>query len=129
MKRIFVAFGLIALFALVPLAADTSDFYPVKVQVVKILAHAEGFQVIYNKGSSDTAVVNLSISWFVPGGKAELVRAVDPAYPYLVVFYKQGKFDHLRLYAQMSYSDPSWGVLNSAEGNGKFDVKDIVLQF
>ncbi len=130
MKRMFIAFGLLAVLALSPLVADNSELYPVKVEVVKVFAHAEGFKVIYAKGSTDTAVVYLPISWFVPGGKAELIRSTDPAYPYLVVFYRQGKFDHLRLYVQSSYTDNTWGVLEPQAGSGKFDpTQDVKLEF
>jgi hypothetical protein len=129
MKRYFIAIGLLALVLAAPLFADTSEFYPVKVEVIKINAHADGYQVIYEKGNVGTAVVYIPSAWFVPGGKAELVRANDPAYPYLVVFYKKGVFDHLRLYAQVSYTDPTWGVLSPSEGVGKFNVQDVKLEF
>jgi hypothetical protein len=130
MKKLFIAFGLLAIIALSPLAADSSDLYPVRVEVVKIFAHADGYVVVYNKGNSGTAVAYLPMRWLVPGGKAQLVAATDPSYPYLVVFYKQGVLDHLRLYVQESFKDESWGVLDAAAGKGVFDkIEDVKLEF
>jgi hypothetical protein len=130
MKKTGLMAIIILLFAtLSPLAADTSDYYPVKVVVLKIYTHADGYEVIYQKGVQGTAVAYLPMAWFVPGGKGELVKATDPAFPYLVVFYREGKFDHLRLYAPASLADPSWGVLAPSEGAGKFNVEDIKLEF
>lgn len=126
---------ILALFALLVVAAtigaDTSDYYPVRVDVVKIWIHAEGYRVVYRKGMSDLADVWIPVGWFVPGGKAELVKAVDPSYPYMIVFYKgQGTFSHLRLYAQQYAADPSWGVMTQEEGRGKFaGIGEIKLQF
>lgn len=130
MKRCLIALALLATFALAPLSAENSELYPVKVEVLKIFAHADGYKVVYIKGSTESASVYLPISWFVPGGKGELVRGTDPAFPYLVVFYKQGKFDHLRLYAQLSYKDDTWGQLSQEAGKGKFDPsQDVKLEF
>jgi len=128
MKRIGIVALLLAVVSIV-LIAETSAFYPVRVDVVKIYSHSDGLRVIYQKIGSGVADVYLPLKWFVPGGKAELVRANDPSYPYMSVFYKEGKFDHLRLYAKEDYRDPSWGVLESSAGSGKFDAEDLKLQF
>jgi hypothetical protein len=126
MKRATFVIVLIAFVALV-LAAETSTFYPVRVDVVKVFSHAEGYRVIYRKGSSDFAVIDIPIRWFVSGGKAELFRANDPSFPYMTVFYKSGKFDHLRLYVQADQKDDTWGVLPPEQGRGKFTAEDLKL--
>ena len=128
MKRFGIAVLLLALAASLSFA-ETSVFYPVRVDVVKVLAHADGYRVIYRHGANSLADVYLPSTWFVPGGKAELVRADDPSYPYMTVFYKEGKFDHLRLYVQANSKDPTWGVMSPGDGVGKFNVEDLKLQF
>jgi hypothetical protein len=128
MKRATITIVLIAFFACA-LAADTSAFYPVRVDVVKVFSHADGFRVIYRKGSSDVAATYLPARWFVSGGKAELVRDNDPSFPYMSLFYKDGKFDHLRLYVLSDQQDPSWGILSPAEGAGKFSSDDFKIEF
>jgi hypothetical protein len=128
MKRFGIAVLLLALLASASFA-DTSVFYPMRIDVVKVLAHADGFRVIYRHGANGIADVYLPSSWFVPGGKAELVRADDPSYPYMTIFYKEGKFDHLRLYVKADSKDQTWGVLSPGEGVGKFKDEDPKIQF
>lgn len=130
MKRIVLAVAVFfAITALV--GADTSDYYPVRVDVVKVWSHADGFRVIYRKGMKEFVEAYIPATWFVPGGKAELIKAVDPSYPYMVVFYKgQGVFDHVKLYVPQYPNDPSWGMMSQEEGRGKFaGIEGIKLQF
>jgi hypothetical protein len=128
MKRATIVIALIAFFACA-LAAETSAFYPVRVDVVKVYSHADGFRVVYRKGSADIAATYLPARWFVPGGKAELVRDNDPSFPYMTVFYKDGKFDHLRLYVLSNQRDDTWGILSPAEGAGKFDSDEFKIEY
>jgi len=128
MKRYLVILCLLVAVGL-GATAENSAYYPVRVSVLKVFSHAQGYEVLYRKGLAGTAAVFIPVTWFVPGGKAELVQATDPAYPYLVVFYKEGKFDHLRLYVQASLKDPSWGTLDPKAGEGKFNSEDIKLEF
>jgi hypothetical protein len=128
MKRATIVLVLIAIVSL-GLAAEASAFYPVRIDVVKVFSHGDGFKVVYRKGSADVGAVYLPSRWFVPGGKAELVRATDPSFPYMTLFYKNGKFDHLRLYVLQDQQDETWGVLSPAEGAGKFTADDLKIDF
>ncbi len=128
MKRLLIVSVLIALFTCA-LAADASTFYPVRIDVVKVFAHSDGFRVIYRKGSSDVAAVYLPSRWFVSGGKAELIRDHDPSFPYMTVFFKDGKFDHLRLYVLSDQKDLTWGILSPSDGVGKFDSEELKLEY
>ncbi len=128
MKRYIVAAILLVLLAAATYA-QSSEYYPIRVDVIKVYSHAEGMRIIYRSGSTGFADVYLPAAWFKAGGKAELVAANDPSYPYMTVFYKNGAFSHVRLYVKASASDPSWGVLAPAAGKGKFDVEDVKLKF
>jgi hypothetical protein len=128
MKRATIILVLIAIVSLA-LAAEASAFYPVRIDVVKVFSHGDGFKVVYRKGSADVGAVYLPSRWFVPGGKAELVRANDPSFPYMSLFYKDGKFDHLRIYVLADQKDETWGVLAPAEGAGKFTADDLKMDF
>jgi hypothetical protein len=128
MKRATIILVALAFFASA-LAAEASAFYPVRVDVVKVFSHADGFRVIYRKGSTDVAATYLPARWFVSGGKAELVRGNDRSFPYMTVFYKDGKFDHLRLYVLSDQKDQTWGILSPAEGAGKFTSEELKLEF
>jgi hypothetical protein len=127
MKRATIVFVLIAFLA-AAFAAESS-FYPVRVDVVKVLSHADGFRVIYRKGSSDLGSTYLPARWFISGGKAELVRGTDTSFPYMTIFYKDGKFDHLRLYVLADQKDATWGILDPADGAGKFGSEDLTIEF
>jgi hypothetical protein len=128
MKRATIVIVFIALLVCA-LAADTSAYYPVRIEVVKILSHADGYRVIYLKHDNSVGSLYLPVRWFSSGGKAELVRANDPSFPYMTVFYKDGKFDHLRLYALSNIKDSTWGILSPSEGAGKFDSDDLKVEF
>ncbi|HUX42233.1 MAG TPA: hypothetical protein VMV83_13790 [Rectinemataceae bacterium] len=127
-RRIVILVVLVAL--ALGLAADTSSYYPVRLDVVKIYSHADGYRLVYRQGPINLADVYVPITWFVPGGKAEIVFGHDTAYPYAMVFYKDGVFDHIRIYASSDRTDSSWGVLDSQAGKGKFaDIKDLQIKF
>jgi hypothetical protein len=129
MKRSLLVLIILA-FVAAGLCADGSAYYPVRVDVVKVYAHSDGFRIVYRIGTMSFSEVYLPIGWFVPGGKAELVRSNDPSNPYMSVFYKDGKFDHLRLYVQANMRDLSWGILEPSAGAGKFDPQaDLKLQY
>lgn len=128
MKRATLMVLLVAIVACA-IASETSAFYPVRLDVVKVYSHADGYRVIYRKGSAGVADVYIPTRWFVSGGKAELVRGNDPSYPYMTVFYKNGTFDHLRLYVLADQNDSTWGLLSPADGAGKFNSDDLKLDF
>jgi len=128
MKRATLIALLVAIVACA-IASETSAFYPVRLDVVKVYSHADGYRVIYRKGSASVADVYIPARWFVSGGKAELVRGNDPSYPYMTVFYKNGSFDHLRLYVLADQNDSTWGLLSPADGAGKFNSDDLKLDF
>ena len=128
MKRATIILILIAIIAC-SLAAETSAFYPVRIDVVKVFSHTDGYKVIYRKGTSDVAALFLPGRWFSSGGKGELIRDNDTSFPLMTVFYKDGKFDHLRLYVLADQKDPTWGILAPAEGAGKFDSDDLKVEY
>ena len=129
MKRRIVVFAVLVALA-IGLAADTSSYYPIRLDVVKIYSHADGYRLVYRQGPMGLADVYVPIVWFVPGGKAEIIFGHDAAYPYAMVFYKDGVFDHIRIFASSERTDSSWGELDPSAGRGKFDnTKDIQIKF
>ncbi len=137
MKRIVIVLVLIA-FVGAFLAADTSAFYPVRLDIVKVYTHADGYRVLFLSGYAGVNEFYLPGKWFritkdSSGGllppKAEMVRGHDPSFPYMVLFYKDGKFDHLRIFVQDALSDPMWAVLTPSEGSGKFTADDLNIKF
>jgi hypothetical protein len=128
MKRATIVLIFIAFF-LVGIAADPSSFYPVRVDVVKVYSHADGYRVLYRKGSSGVGDTYLPARWFISGGKGEIIKGADSSFPYMTLFYKSGKFDHLKLYVMANQRDSTWGILSPYDGAGKFDSDDLKLEF
>ena len=129
MKRRIVFLALLVALAL-GLAADTSAYYPIRLDVMKIYSHADGYRLVYRQGPMGRADVYIPIGWFVPGGKAEIIFGHDTAYPYAMVFYKDGVFDHIKIYASSTRTDSSWGVLDPTAGKAKFEnIKDLQIKF
>jgi len=128
MKRTAIALAILVVLAL-GLAAADSSFYPVRVDVVKVYTHGDGVLVIHRKGTADIGQCFIPAGWFTSGGKAELVRGNDPSFPYMSIFYKDGKFSHLRLYVKADSRDSMWGVLNPEDGKGKFDSEEFTIEY
>lgn len=108
---------------------EQSDLYPVRVDVVRVYAHSQGYRVVYRKGSASVAELYIPSSWFVPGGKALLIKGHGPQYPYMVVYYKSdGSFSHVKLFTLQNMKDPSWGTIEGDPGD-HFKVDTVKLEF
>jgi hypothetical protein len=104
--------------------------YVKTVSIMKILNHALGYKVLYLKSNMEVGEFYIPHTWFKAGGKAELILGDTPAYPYFSVFYRDGKFDHIKLYAQEKIGHPSWGRLKRQAGDSShFEVETLDLEF
>jgi len=109
---------------------NPSDMYPFRLDVVKVFQHNLGYRVIYRVGQNEFADAYIPMDWFKAGGKAQLIRANDPSHPYMVVYYREGKFSHVRLFVKDFQKDPSWGILEGGPDlASKFEVEEIVPKF
>ena len=121
------------------LVAQQSDYYYVKVDVLKVYPHSLGYMVVYRSRSLDVQEAYIPIGWFditfddqgkPQAAKAELIKAHGREYPYLIVYYYKGQFDHLKLYVKDNVDDPSWGSFpQGADVKDKFNVTDFKLMF
>ncbi len=134
------AFSVLSVFAQEPAKAEAVDikpenssaYYYVNVPIEKIYPHRLGFVISYRKGGSSLGQSYLPIKWFEKSaGKGELIRlAGGTQWPYLSVFYKDGKVDHIRLFVREELSHPSWGSLPStAKIDDRFDVEELHLEY
>jgi hypothetical protein len=104
--------------------------YVKTVPIMSILNHALGYKVLYLKSSMDVGEFYVPHTWFKAGGKAELVLGTSRAYPYFSVYYRDGKFDHIKLYAHENIGHLSWGRLKRQEGDSsKFDIETLDLEY
>jgi hypothetical protein len=104
--------------------------YVKTVAIMKILNHALGYKVLYLKSSMEVGEFYVPHSWFKAGGKAQLILGDTPAFPYFSVFYKDGEFDHIKIYAQENIQHLSWGRLKRQVGDSsKFEIETLDLEF
>lgn len=117
--------------------ADTNpdnwaNLFYINVPIEKIYPHTLGFMVLYQKSNNELGRLYLPDSWFTAsGGKGDLIKMdAGTTWPYLVIFYKDGKFSHVRLYVKRDKSHPSWGLLPpDANIADKFKVDEIKIEF
>lgn len=139
MKKLLAA-SVFALFVLGLASAADSPLYAKVVPIQKITSHQKGYKVNYFTSHTELKTIYVPIEWFYPTSnfktpdgflRAELVRGMGPAYPYLQIFWKDGAFHHLRLFVHKDFQNPSWGVLDPAADFGaQFDPAKVpVLQF
>ncbi len=111
---------------------NKSAFYYVNVPLEKVYPHQNGYMVLYRKSGSVLTRAYLPLKWFSESaGKAELLKLDHgTVWPYMTVYYKEGTFDHVRLFVRREMSHQSWGNLpqgtNLAE---EFEIEELKLEF
>ncbi len=110
---------------------NTDDVYVKTIPIIKIYSHRLGYKVVYFNSKRQLSNIYVPMSWFThAAGKAELVTGDEPDYPYFSIFWKNGKFDYIRLYVKSDMADTSWGVLtDTPDLEKKFDIDTIKLEF
>ena len=105
--------------------------YVKTVPILKILTCSAGYKVLYVKSDMQVGEIYLPLSWFgKAGGQAEIVFGRDPSYPYFSVFYRDGKFDFIRLYVLDNVGDVSWGILKRSEEEfNRFKVDTLKIEY
>lgn len=123
--------AMIALASVQALAAEESEYYFVNVPIVKLYATLDGYIATYKVGSTELGTAYLPIRWFVPGGKGASDLGWGPAYPYMSVYYKAGKFDHVVLHLNADQADGHWGPVSQyADTKDLFEgVEEVKLKF
>jgi hypothetical protein len=97
----------------------SSGFYVIQVQILKVYSYSKGYVIEYRKNFMGTEKLYLPLEWFTRNAdtdagkqtplKGQLVRLRDgAAMPYLAIFYKDGKTDHVKLYVH-GYNHRTWG--------------------
>lgn len=134
MKRVLVL-AILAVFLCAASGFAQSDegaMYVKTIPLIKVYTHQLGYKVHFMKHGDQVAEMYLPLKWFgQTAGKAQVIWGQGPEYPYLSLFYKGEKFDHLRLYVSTNMQSPSWGVFQMplAEAAKLFDVEAPPLEF
>ena len=109
----------------------TSVYYKV-VPLMKVYTSALGYVVTFFSSDNQVKTVYLPMAWFNngPSSKADIVFGLGPTIPYMAIFWADGKFDHVTLYASSDDNARSNGLI--AEGvdlSKQFDVQEIPRNF
>lgn len=95
---------------------DDVDVQVMTVYVQTIYPDSQGYKVIYNRSDLYPGEVYLPGRWFTnAASKGEILYTSHPSAPYMTVFYENGEFSHVRLYAQENRAHRSWGALGSGQ--------------
>jgi len=129
MKRA-IACLLLLMLGFLAFGQELPNVYVVSVPILKILSHPEGYKVLYMRSDMQVDELYIPHRWLSKsGGKAEIVFGREPSYPYFSAFYRDGKFDFIRLYVFDDVKDLTWGILrkteasNAAFGGETLDIK------
>ena len=106
-----------------------SPFFAKTVFIQKITSTKEGYIVVYLDDRLNPHTSYIPIQWFYKStgatsdgfAKAEILYGNGPQFPYMQIFWKDGKFHHLRIFAERNLNSPSWGILSdTADTSGLF---------
>ena len=129
MKRA-IACLLLLMLGFLAFGQELPNVYVVTVPILKILSHPDGYKVLYMRSDMQVDELYVPHRWLSKtGGKAEIVFGKEPSYPYFSAFYREGKFDFIRLYVIDDVKDLTWGILrkteasNAAFGGETLDIK------
>jgi hypothetical protein len=142
-KFLFFTTLLLILAGTVPLMAQentasstggtTAETYAFTVSLEKVYPYRKGYIVKYRKGIAKMVDAYLPYEWFHgTGAKGDLIELRSGTdWPHMTVFYKNGEFDHVRLYVRKERSHESWGdVPLNVNIDDRFEnVEDIKLEF
>jgi len=105
------------------------DYFAKTISINKIYPTRYGYVVAYADSNLQYEELYLPMDWFnKAGGKGQIFYGSDKSYPYMNIFWRDGKFDHISLFLFPNYSDPSWGMLaDSSELASKFKANSETL--
>ena len=101
--------------------------YPISV----VNPSTQGYRIVYMKSDMTYHVFYCPMEWFLgAAAKGELLYGEGSAYPYFTVYWKDGQFDHIKLYLTKNRNHPSWGDLpEGRDYSEKFNVTEPQLDF
>ncbi len=138
-KALIAAAAGLFLLAGLPVFAQTQttqtyakDAYYKSIPLRKIWMHPLGYVIQFFNSKSQISDIYVPLTWFNKGieSKADIIYGADRSYPYAVIFWVDGKFDHIKLYVLDNYESLTWGVLESVTDlTSRFNVDDVPKDF
>ena len=112
-KTIFAILILLFVGGIVFAEATESPYFVKTMPLVKVYPHKDGYKILYRTPQMEFGTFYVPMRWFGnAAAKAELIYGDSGAYPYFSIFWKDGAFDHIRLYLHKDRTHRSWGDLD-----------------
>jgi len=112
---------------------NESEYYYVNISLERIFPYQNGYIVDYRRGLHKMGRTYMPMSWFSePAGKGEILSLpAGSAWPSMTIYYKNGEFDHVRLYVHRLPSHQTWGVIpQTVNIDSQFDnIEDLKIKF
>lgn len=115
---------------------DPQDPANVNVQVVtvpvqQVYEHSLGYVVVYTRSDLYPATVYLPGRWFqAAGGQGEIILSNHPSVPYMSIYYENGEFSLVRLFAPENRAHRAWGSLRSGmDLEDEFSVDTLEMTY
>jgi hypothetical protein len=108
------------------------DVYYKVVSLLKVWTGQLGYMVQFFNSKYQVVNVYIPMAWFNngPTSKADIIYGREAAYPYMSIYWADGKFDHVKLYVTDDATSLKWGVLSSnVDMAEKFNVQEIPRDF
>lgn len=111
--------------------AEDVDIQVLTVYVQTIYPHSQGYKVVYTRSDLYPGEVYLPGRWFTnAAGRGEILYTSHPSAPYMNVYYENGEFSHVRLYAQENRTHRSWGAPRSGQDlTEEFSVETLQIDY
>lgn len=116
--------------------AETADgedpvIYPMTVYLNTVYRHSLGYKIEYNDSELYFQEAYLPGRWFTEAaGMAEIVYSIEKTVPYMVVYYVNGEFSHLRLFVPESPFHSAWDQLPAGlDLQEAFSVESLDLEY
>jgi hypothetical protein len=129
----------IPLFAQEQEEAEAGSIFCVTIPAYKIYPHPKGYIFTYRKNSIEIGRLFLPYEWFwkKPGANEELAKGImvklrpgNTLWPRLSIFYRNGEFSYVKLYARQETTHESWGLRPPGNFDAAFENADPpVLEF
>jgi hypothetical protein len=110
-----------------------SEYYYKNITLEKIFPYRNGYIVQYRRGINTIDKAYLPMAWFTSSaGRGEIITLPQvKAWPSLSIYYKNGKFSHVRLYVHHVVNHQTWGVIpQNVDIDSYFEnVDDLPIKF
>jgi hypothetical protein len=108
----------------------TKDAYVKTIGVQKVWVHELGYMLTFFNSHQQMQNIYVPVTWFNqgPASKAEIIYDNNLKYPFISIFWADGKFDHINLYVLSNFNSVTWGVL-TGDLTTQFNVQDVPPDF